>query len=387
MKKTLSAFVAATLASIASGQGLLSIGQNHDFQNQLPFTVTVASSVGWDSNMNTSTSADQGSTYMQNGVSLYAPIVKGETDWLNVGAHYSNVWYFDPAPGTDDVYHNARLTLDFSKKLTSRLSISDSAYGSYEIEPDYFVGASTNRRTEQYYYAYNSFSIGYQIDPRWNSTTSYTLSGVAYPDAEGQDYYTHLFSEQLAYSLSQTTALTANYRYGITQYDMRDSTSHYMLLGATHRYSPNLTGSFQAGASYQNLDSFSSWAPHFEGALNYRVGQNTTLRFYNYLGFDSSEYSGAREVYSYRSGLSLSHRINERLSGSLDLNYIHTASDAVGTIPDTSDDIFAASVGFEYRLWQNVSLSASYSFTTTSSDDSFREYDRHRVSLGLTATF
>ena len=56
-------------------------------------------------------------------------------------------------------------------------------------------------------------------------------------------------------------------------------------------------------------------------------------------------------------------------------------------INNTSEDLISLSLGVSYSLMANVDVNASYYFTTVSADDAFREYDRHRVSLGLSTTF
>jgi len=395
MKKSASVIIAAFAAiSAVHAQGLLSIGANRDFDEQLPFSVTVASSVGWDSNMNTSPYNEQESGYWQNGVSLAYATGNRRNHFL-IGAHYSNIYYFDPAPGDEDVYHNARLTIDYSRDLSPRMNLSDSFYIAYEAEPDYLIGASANRRVNQYLYAYNHLALSYAWTRRFQTTTSYTISGVAYEDSqfENEDHLSHIFGQQFRYSLTRTTALTFDYRFQFVHYDNNedaDSISHYALVGVDHSFSPRLAGSVRVGAQYREWDGDlgDDVSPYLEGAINYKAGKDTILRWYHWFGMDDSELAGFLESYSYRTGLSVDHRLTPRLTGSLALHYIHQEfTDSPDGLEDMADDTFAGSVGLDYRVWRNVSLNANYWFTSTSSDNPDREYDRHRVSLGVSATF
>ena len=169
MKKIAIATLAVGLSVSASkGQGLLSIGANRDYEEKIPFSVTLASSVGYDSNMNTSSIDATESGYWQNGATL-AYSTGDRRNHLNVGAHYSNIWYFDPAPDAEDVYNNARLSLDYVTQVSPRLVIADSFYLAYETEPDFLIGASINRRTNQYLYGYNNFSVSYAWTPRFQT--------------------------------------------------------------------------------------------------------------------------------------------------------------------------------------------------------------------------
>jgi hypothetical protein len=392
--KTLASALLVTLALAggAQAQGLLSIGANNDFDEKLPFTVTIASTVGYDSNMNSSAFEETDSVYLQNGVSLYFPM-GDRRNHLALGAHYSNIYYFDPAPGTEDMYHNARFTLNYTRKLSPRAQISNSLYVSYENEPDYLVGASTARRTEQYFYGYNSLQFSYQWTRRFSTTTGYTISAIMYDETQFEinDRISHLFSQEFRYAFSKQTTGTLDYRYGITEFDDNvggDSTSHYVLAGVDHAFSPTFTASARAGVQFAEYDGAGDQtAPYFEGALNYRVAKLTTLRWYHALGFDDSESNGSQTNLSYRTGLTLDQKLSEQLSLNLSLNYVHSEYENSSVFSDFSDNLFAGAIGIDYRVWRNVGLNVNYSYVTATSDLDFREFDRHRISGGLTATF
>ncbi len=395
MKKIAIATLALGLTVSASkGQGLLSIGANRDYEEKIPFSVTLASSVGWDSNMNTTATNETESGYWQNGVS--ATYAAGDkTNHLSVGAHYSNIWYFDPAPGTEDSYNNARVTLDYVTQISPRLTISDSFYLAYETEPDFLIGASINRRTSQYTYGYNNLAVSYAWARRFSTVTGYTLTGISYDDEvnSSQDHLEHIFSQQFRYSVSRMTTGTVDYRYKMTDYDNNtdaESTSHYLLAGIDHSFSPLLAGSLRVGAEIRDYDGPISdeTRPYLEGSLNYRAGKNTMIRWYHFLGADDSDYAGFQSSYSYKTGVSMQHQLTERLAGNLALHYLNQQfEDSPYDVPDQTDNTFAGSAGVDYRLWRNIGLNATYWYTNTDSDNEFRTYERHRISLGLTATF
>lgn len=395
MKKIAIATLAVGLsASAAKGQGLLSIGANRDYEEKIPFTATLASSIGWDSNMNTSSFDEQESGYWQNGVSLVYS-TGDRRNHLNLGAHYSNIWYFDPAPNTEDVYNNARFSLDYVTNVSPRLAISDSFYLAYETEPDFLIGASTNRRTDQYLYGYNNLSVSYAWTRRFSTVTGYTISGIKYDDSSADvgDSLTNLISQQFRYSISPTTTATVDYRFAATEYDNNpdaDYTAHYILGGVDHAFSALLTSSLRVGAEIQDYDGpiGSDTHPYLEGALNYRAGKHTILRWYHYLGSDDSDLQGFLSGYSYKTGLTVQHQLTERLTGNVSLNYIfQTFEDSPVGLDDQDDNTFAGSAGLDYRLWRNIGVNATYWYTNTDSDNIYREYERHRVSIGLTATF
>lgn len=395
MKKIAIATLAVGLSVSASkGQGLLSIGANRDWEEKIPFSVTLASSVGWDSNMNTSSFDEQESGYWQNGVSLVYS-TGDKRNHLDLGAHYSNIWYFDAAPGTEDIYHNARFTLNYVAELSPRLVITDSFYLAYETEPDFLIGASINRRTNQYLYGYNNLSGSYAWTPRFSTVSGYTITGIWYEEDVNQnmDHLSHIFSQQFRYAITPRTTGTIDYRFQFADYDNNpdaDFTAHYVLGGVDHSFSPLLAGSLRMGAEFRDYDGDlgSETRPYLEGALNYRAGKHTILRWYHFLGMDDSDLVGFASGYSYKTGLTVQHQITDRLTGNLAIHYLHQMfEDSPVGLPDEDDNTFAGSAGLDYRLWRNIGLNATYSYTNTDSDNFYREYERHRVSIGVTATF
>ena len=382
------------LASASYGQGLLSLGQDDDFDSELPFTVTLATGVGYDSNSGVNSLTENDSVYYQAGVSVAYSSALSDQTRVRVGGHFSTIHYADQAPGLEDTYYNSRVTLDFSHAVSPRLKIGNNFYLSYEIEPDYQVGASTVRRTDQYLYGYNNFSVAYAWSQRLSSVTNYIVSGVSYDDGafDLNDRLSHTFGHQFKYALNRRTAATAEYRFSFTNFDQSafgDTDSHYFLAGVDHSFSPQLAGSIRAGAQLIDYDRGGDRTrPYVEGALNYRAGEDTSFRAYTRLGIENSELLGYEDRYSWRTGLSANHMLTARLSAHGGIHYVHNEfEESIFGLADFSEDLVALNIGLGYQILTNVSLTADYSFVNISSDVPSREYDRNRVSVGLQATF
>ena len=59
-------------------------------------------------------------------------------------------------------------------------------------------------------------------------------------------------------------------------------------------------------------------------------------------------------------------------------------------VSDGDEDFFGINLGLSYLLYSNVRVEGGYSYGTLESDVDFgvdRDYDRHRVWMGLSATF
>ena len=395
-KRRISAFLLAAGSVVGLGsaqaQGLLSIGGDADFDANLPFTVSLATAVGYDSNSNQAPDGfDQGDTgFWQGGVVIaYAsstPVTK-----VNVGGHYSGFYYFDTAPGQDEWFHNFRATLNVSHAASRRLQLGFNGWVSYEFQPDFAIGQTASRVTDQYTFGYANFSAAYSVSPLLTSVTNYTFSGVYYDEENADDRVSHLISQQFKYLISRQTAATAEYRFGITEYDQgsSDYQSHYALVGLNHAWTKQTTVSVAAGAQFVELDEGDNISsPYLEGAINHRIAEQTAVRWYHRYGYDPTNAGTHQDRTSYRTGLTLVQTFNQFLSANAGVHYTYQSFEGgLGAAGDRDDNVVHLSVGLNYQILDNMMLNSTYSYTNSSSDNLFLDYDRHRVSVGLSATF
>ncbi len=385
-----------TIAGAHGQGGLGAIGQNmetgDEFDDDLPLTVTLGVGTGWDSNTNTSSTLENESAYINGGIgAIYG--IGDKTTQLNLGTNFGAIYYFDQAPGVDDDFYNARISLDLVHRASPRLTLIDNAYFTYEIEPDYAIGASTARRNDQYSYFYNRFAASYAWSRRLSTVTSYTISGIFYEEdiiAATEDRLTHNVGNQFRYAWTRQTTLTADYRYQRTNFDTlpRDINEHFVLAGIDHRFTRATSLTASGGAQfYDDSVSGSSTKPYGELALNYRVTEDTTVRWANRVGLESNEVAGFNDRYTWRSGLSANHRLTPYLTGSGGISYVLSRFDGGTVTSDLDEDAISVNAGLSFRVLPNTDLDARYYFTKYSSDNSLRDYDRHRVSLGLSTTF
>lgn len=404
MKPFLVMLLAGVLLAIqpAHGQGLLSIGQHSDYPESIPLTYNVSLGGGYDRIEYSSLSPDLAnvdSFYINGGVGLVYGNNDRVTKW-NVGADIGVIQYLDDAERNEDLFYNARLSFNITHEFSRRLSVSNNLYFTYEIEPDYGVGATSGRRAGQYVYGYNNTSVAYAWSERVATTTGYTVEGIRYTDddaiGEFEDRTSHVFSQQISYAWSRTTKLVGEYRYRLTDYrntpsvgDVAnpDYTSHYILVGVDQAWSDRTSVSLRAGAELYQSDRADETSPYVEASINYAINRQTTARLYAQAGYDGSELGLYDSRYAYRAGIVASRQFSERLTGSAGLHYVHSEFNGNDLVESSTDDEINASIGLSYNFWNNLSFDATYSFTTISSDTEFRDYDRHRVNLGLNATF
>ena len=384
-------------AGFSFGQGLLSIGNtSEDYETDIPVTWTGTFVVGYDDNVSSAPRDEQDSFFVQAGVGArYAG--GSRVTRYNFGASFSILWYDEKvrqvgSSDTEDVFYNARVSLGINHRISRRLGITNNSYISYEIEPDNDIGASRIRRTDQYVYGYNRFSVRYAWTRRFQTVTSYAISWIGYEDADLDDRVRHVLTLQGRYLYTRNTTLTAEYRYGYTDYDERGSIKdHFFLVGADHNFSRLTRGSIRVGAQVRDYSGGSRTRPYVEGSIIHRPSEDLSLRAVVRYGFEDGELGLYGRRQSLRFGVSGSYSFTPRLTGTAGVTYMHNSfedSEFVG-ISDGDEDFFAFNLGLSYLLYSNVRLNAGYSYVTLDSDrdDIARDYDRNRFRLGVSATF
>lgn len=392
MKRQLCLLSAASLAvfsTSAHAQGLLSLGQRDEFEKKLPFSVTVGLGTGWDSNVNLSSSDEQDSMFIKGNVIAEYSTGDRRTSY-SFGVTYNPFYYMDAPEGLDDFQQSASLNFSLRHRVSPRLTITDSLYFAYEYEPNYQIGTSVARRTQPYIYGYNNLNVAYAWTKRFSTVSGYTISGIDYDDDSeaGENYISHLFSQDFRYALNKTTTAVLTYRYGMTEYDNNfgDYSTQYFLGGIDHSFSRRTTGSFRAGAEVRDRDNGgSSTNPYVEASFSHSVAKQTYVRWYGRYGFEDADIGNSTERTSIRTGVSLQQRFTNRLAGNIGANYIHDEFE--GGSDSFDDDIIEVSLGLDFNVYRNLVLNTGYSFTTSTSGIDTREYDRHILSLGMTAKF
>ncbi|MEM9478530.1 MAG: outer membrane beta-barrel protein [Verrucomicrobiota bacterium] len=385
---------ALSIGSGANAQGLVGFAGDDDFYSALPFTTSLGVDFGWDSNPGATSLGDAQDTAFVRGGADLAWGGGSRTTPIRIAGSLSGLYYFDEVERLDEEFFwNTRLSVNISHSVNRRLTVGSNSFISYEIEPDYAVGFSLQNRSGQYLYGYNSFWATYQLSRRLNAVTRYEISGILYDEGEfnSEDRFVQTIREELRFKWTRLTTLIGEYRFSNTHFSEsnRDSDSHFFLIGADRNLSRQLTSHYRVGAQIRRDTFGDSERPYAELAYRYQLAEKTSLHFANRLSLEESEIAGFRERYTWRSVLSVRHQITARLNGNASLVYLHNefSGSTSFTRPDRSEDLVSGTLGLSYLVLSNLSVNANYSFTSVHSDDEFREYDRHRVSLGMSTTF
>ena len=378
------------LASGAMGQGLLSIG-GVDIDSDQGFTTTVGLGGGYDS-IDYGSGPQVDSAFVTGG----AGIANGwgsKVSRYNASAQGNVIYYFDGGERINDTFYNARIQFAGVHEVNRRLKLGGNIYAAYEYEPDYAIGASTGLVEGQYLYGNAHVDAAYQWNRRLSTVTGYTFYAISYDDqdvAASEDRMSHIFSQEARFAFSRTTTGLVEYRFQYTDFDSirSDYHSNYALIGIDHAFSDTTTLGIKGGAEWRNSDSNGDQTrPYLEAALKHKVSRRTGVRWYNWLGLDDSDLGVYRDRYSYRTGIIADTQITEKLNAYGGIHYVYSQLEGGKSYSDTNENQGNIGIGLSYSLNQNWALNANYGFTIISSDDPIREYERNRVTVGVTGTF
>lgn len=379
-----------TTSSETSGAAVTDTGNF----SRVPFRVSVAVRGGYDDNVYTTRFNVIDSAFTNVAVELRYDFGNPRTKiTLTSGAGFT--YYFD-RPGRDyDV--NAYVSLNVTHRATPRLTLGASVYATYESEPNFALGVGLTRRSGNYFYTVDKFSVGYMWTPRFSTMTSYTLGVLQYENSDIgaiQDRFEHTFGQEFRFLLLPTTNIVAEYRFGIVDYDElpRDSHTHFVLAGFDHSFSPRLNASFRGGAEFRSYeDGRDVTAPYFEGTVNYALGKRTSVSWTSRYAIEEPDVPQTPSRTTFRTGLRVNYGVTARLSASLAAYYEHDWNDEYEDpqtiIPAFEEDAFDVALGLRYAITRDLAAEIGYTHTEVFSDILLREYSRNRYYGGLYFTF
>ncbi|MGD7652499.1 MAG: outer membrane beta-barrel protein [Verrucomicrobiales bacterium] len=392
-----------TLGS-ASAQGLYYVGT--EAQESMPLKWVVGASLIYDDNVSPASGSEDDSVALNPYVGASMVSVTPQTT-IDVYARLGLIYYFDaPSSLNDDTFGQSRAGVNITHRFSERLRLSSRNFISYELEPDYSYGYATSRQIGEYLYWQTDNALGFRWTERLATYTGFKLVGYDYDVANNDRFIWQLYN-QFRYQLSPQTVLTLDYRYGQTIGDgaSSDSTNQYLLGGVEHRFSPNTIGILRAGAQFRSVDDGDDYtSPWVEFALNSRINEQFRIRSFARYGiedYDTVQFLPGGSLVEYderkslRFGLSGEYAVSRELSIQGGVDYIPTSYEsgrlvsgpALASIPEGDEDIVNAYIGFSYRFTDYLTGNASYNYTNSDSDFGSRDYDRNRISVGLSAEF
>ncbi len=369
--------------------------------SQSPFRVSISLRGGYDTNVNTTHFDQQESSFISIGGTLAYNFGDPRTQLsLTMGGgltYYLNDVRTDNGTNYDA---NVYLSLSATHKATPRLTFASSLYLSYQTAPDFTVNTITNRRSGDFFFTSDKFSMSYLWTPKFSTVTSYTVGVVNYADnVQGavQDRWENTLGNEFRFLVWPTTSLIAEYRYEWITYDtnfLRDSRSQFLLGGFDHSFSPRLTASVRAGAEfrdYLNGNTGNINDPYFEGTLIYALGKQTSLSWTTRYGLEEPYVTGSVSSTAFRTGLSARHAFTGRISGLAAVFFEHDDNAGYNTFfvrsPAFTENTFDLALSLRYAINRVFAVEGGYDFTDVNSQVNLRSYNRNRIWGGVNFSF
>jgi hypothetical protein len=413
MKSTLPLIALSLSLGIARGeQGLYYTGT--EAQESIPIKWLVGGNLIFDDNVNPGKQDTNGQTIRDSSMAInpyvgasFVSLAPQTT--LDVYGKLGMIYYFDAPEGVDDVNSQSRLSVSLIHRFSERLRYVSRNFVAYELEPDYSYGMASSRQSSEFLSWSTDNSLGYRWTERFATYSGIRLNGSTYDD-NNSDRTTWQVYEQLRYQYSPQTVLVTEYRYGdtLTNGDASESNNQYFLIGADHRFSPNTIGTVRTGAQLRDVDGgSSSTSPYLEFALNSQINPQLRLGAFMRYGMEDDDTllspgtTGTTFNYDERSvfrlGMTGSYRISPDLSLNSGVDLIQSDYDSGREIsrpptganaPSLSETTVNAYIGMSVKLTEYLYGNLSYNYSQVVSDvNDYREYDRNRVSVGVSAEF
>jgi len=411
-KLTLS-LISALAATAAHGKGLYYVP--NDTEASVPIQWTVGINATYDDNTSPTVPnvpGPAGLGFEDETISLNPYVgmsfvsVTPQTTW-DVYARLGVIYYLDEpeAVGSDDIYSQIRAGVNLTHRFNEQLRFVSRNFVSYELEPDYSYGFASTRQVSEYLYWQTDNSLGYRWTERFATYSGFQLTGLDYDNVPNADYFTWTIYNQFRYQVTPQSVLTASYRYSETSGDgiASDSTNQYLLVGIEHRFSPSTILIANVGAQLREVDGLGgddSTNPYAELTLQTQVNQQFTIR--GFLRYGVEDYDSVIGIAQFderqvlRIGISGEYQVSQALSIFGGVDYIDTSyeSGRVGVVPIavTGDEsLVNAYIGASLKFTEYLTGTLSFNHTTSDGSAAIfgntRDYDRNRISLGLSAEF
>jgi len=335
------------------------------FQHPRGLTLSLSANGGYDDNVNSAPGGGGGAAYTSENASLSYTFGTPRTHVsLATGggiAYYSNNRSIDP-----NLYLDLSLSHSFSRRMTLSLSI----FASYQSQTDVSTPLGSNQQLGNYLHTGDTISLEYSWFPRLSTVTSYTFGLLKY-DGSAASMLNRIendFAETFQFLLWPATSGTVEYSLGIISYESApmDSTTHSVLFGINHSFTPRLLASLNAGVELRFAeDTGFKPGPRFESDLTYILHHGSLIWASSY-SIEEPDAPGATARPSFRTGLTLNYGLTRRLSGSLALFYVHGGSQN-GSSSSSTEDTFDIGPSFNCLITRHLSANVGYHFSKVDS--------------------
>ncbi|MEW6305575.1 MAG: outer membrane beta-barrel protein, partial [Verrucomicrobiota bacterium] len=211
---------------------------------------------------------------------------------------------------------------------------------------------------------------------------------------------------------TEPTTLFAGYQFGLTDQtskdsltvgpftspSTRDSRSHYFYVGGIHNFTEKLNGTIRVGGQYTEYPnapagtSNDTISPYVDANVAYQyaagsraqIGIKHTRAQTDLAGLAGGVPTLDQELTTVYS--SVDHQITGKLTGSVVAQFQNSEFNQ-GAANDLVDQIYVFGLSFAYQINQYLTAETGYNWDRLDSDLAGRSFSRHRLFLGIRASY
>jgi hypothetical protein len=282
----------------------------------------------------------------------------------------------------DPIEYEASLSMQYIRRLSSRMQLSTGLSASYQTQPDFTrLNAIADADVSgSYTLASSKTDLSYRWNRRLSTVTSFNADIRLQEATSGSGSFTSFgLGQEIRYLWSPRLTFVADTRYTLVDYIDAESSNKTLslLIGADWDISRRFRATTRVGESVRTFQpsGVTSSAPFGELALNYQPSRRNTFTLSSRYGFEESSIPGSEQLV-FRSSLSYQRLFNPRLVGSLALNKI--SYETKNAAQSSNQDVLDASLNLRYVISRKFKMGTSFSYTNSKTDSGFSDYYRNR---------
>ncbi len=360
-------------------------------------TYNAYASVGYDTNINSSSVNQKSSVYLNAGVGAsFADFesVDKITYRFNVGA----TKYLSESDTSGREWNaDCGLTASLVHAFSARSTYSGSVNLSYSPEPDYASGISASHRQGDCLNWIMNHGYNQSLDARWSWNTSVGYSGVLYQERDYQNdnrQYVNL-TGGMSYRESELMSYNVSFSY---RHDIRkegyNSDNYTVNVGFSRSLDPVSSCSGSIGLQTKCVHNETILSPNLQLGYNRKVAEGLSANLYVNLSNENVDtYRGVNANYlsdlTWRAGANCSYTLSPDVTFTFGLSFMNSNySKGTGRLSDESTVTVNPTVGMSYRFSEDLTGNINYQYTWYDTDRAGVEgYTRHNISTGLNYAF
>ena len=349
----------------------------------------------YDSNIYLESKGDKNDDFITDitlGIEVQMPLIpEREEDFTIQASYQADIIEFWRHNQNDRVDHTAKGLLDLKFTNDFQLKIEDNFRRT--ADPPNNERTALDDRTRNIFdttIAYDREKIKFE--------GSFTITRDDYDDTNNLDKNDNRFTAIVFYQISPKISLLSEYNFGTIDYDSNETNSnskyHQLRFGAVGELWPKLTGTVKTGYKYVGYNEsgkkdFSSVT--LFGNIKYSVTERTVINLFAERTSEESAYSVNSYYEINKIGADLTHQLSERFwlngTGSFQYNRYPAETTESSTTAKRKDTLWGLGTGLKYEIREWLVVNSDYEFKLRDSKFAVYDYDGHKISAKVSATF